>query len=159
MPKSIASNRRKQILNSLLLFFGALEFQYSMIQIGVKKPVKITMDKDRPSIPKCMLKLGIASHVTSWTNWNCVFVVSNNVNKNKHQLKMISDKNSESPLMRIWLFLSIKKIRAAPNKGRVINTSNIEIGLRFWLGRNLLWENSLGCDYSNNRFELLTLSL
>ena len=126
MPKSIASNKRKQTLNSLLFFFEALEFQYSKIQIGVKKPVKITIDKDRPSIPKWILKLDVDSHVTSWTNWNCVFVVSNRTNKNKHQLKMISDKNSERLLIRIWLFCSIKKIRAAPNKGSVINTSNIE---------------------------------
>jgi hypothetical protein len=65
IPKRILSNIKKQILNSFTFLLAVEEFQYNIMQTGIRKPVNIIIDKDKPSTPKFILKLGKASHEIS----------------------------------------------------------------------------------------------
>jgi hypothetical protein len=63
-PKSIASRTRYAILYSLALF--PIEgFHESIMQIGVKKAVRIIMNNAKPSIPNVMVKFRKESHSIS----------------------------------------------------------------------------------------------
>jgi hypothetical protein len=66
-PKSIASRTKYAILYSLDLLPIEV-FQESIIQIGVKKAVRMIMNSASPSIPNVTVKLKNGNHVISSTS-------------------------------------------------------------------------------------------
>lgn len=95
------------------------------MQTGIRKPVNIIIDKDKPSTPKFILKLGKASHEISWTTWNCVFVVSKITSKQRDKLKTSNDQKSEKFLIKSWLYFSVKNIIKAPITGESVKRNSI----------------------------------
>ena len=107
-----------------MLFIKDL-FQHKIIQIGVKKAVKIIITKAKPSIPKMQLIFIVSNQKFSSINWKWLTLASKKKSIEQQTFKIIKDQKSPKFLIKIYLVLSIKHKKKQAIKGNNIIKNNI----------------------------------